>query len=59
MKIASLLALLCVALVVGGCADNSLMTDEEYVNSRGPAPHAPDFSGVLPTQSSTYNPDRR
>jgi outer membrane lipoprotein SlyB len=56
MKSAIILASICAALLLGGCADQSLMTDEEYTNSRGPAPHAPDFSNVLPQRSSTYNP---
>jgi hypothetical protein len=41
----------CAALFFGGCADNSLMTDEDYYNVRGPAANSPDFSGHLP-----YNP---
>lgn len=57
MKSALTLALVCASLLFGGCAgDTSLLTDEEYRASKGPAPHAPDFSSVLPTTSSTYNP---
>jgi len=48
MKIALLLVLLSGALVLGGCADTSLISDEEYQASKGPAPHAPDFSKTLP-----------
>jgi len=47
MKFAIILASLCCALFLGGCADNSLMTDEEYANSRGPAPHAPDYAAQV------------
>jgi hypothetical protein len=56
MKVAFTLALICGSLLFGGCADTSLMTDEEYRNSKGPAAHAPDFSGVLPQSSGTYRP---
>jgi hypothetical protein len=52
MKFAIILASICCALLLGGCADQSLMTDEEYVKSKGPAPFAPDFSGVLPDPST-------
>jgi hypothetical protein len=52
MKFALILAAIASALLLGGCADTSLMTDEEYKNSKGPAPFSPDFSNVLP------DPDR-
>jgi hypothetical protein len=55
MKFAIILASICCALLLGGCADQSLMTDEEYSALRGPAPHSPDYSGVLPQRSSTMN----
>jgi hypothetical protein len=48
MKIALLLVLLSSALVLGGCADNSLITDEEYRANKGPAPYSPDYSKTLP-----------
>ena len=47
MKFAIILALICCALLLGGCADNSLVTDEEYNNSKGPAPHAPDYAAQI------------
>jgi hypothetical protein len=56
MRFAIILTFVCGALLFAGCADNSLMTDEEYTQSKGPAAHAPDFSGVLPQRSSTMNP---
>jgi outer membrane lipoprotein SlyB len=56
MKLAFVLASICCALLLGGCADQSLMTDEEYAASKGPAPHSPDYSSVLPRKSSTMNP---
>ena len=51
MKLIFTLALVCSALLLGGCADQSLTTDEEYANSRGPAPHGPDPSAYLPQNS--------
>jgi hypothetical protein len=56
MRFTITLTFVCCALLFGGCADNSLMTDEEYAKSKGPAPHAPDFSAVLPQTSSSMNP---
>jgi hypothetical protein len=53
MKIAAIIfASICCALVLGGCADQSLMTDEEYRAVKGPAPFSPDFSSVLPDPST-------
>jgi hypothetical protein len=48
MKSILILAVACAALLFGGCADQSLMTDEEYANSRGPAPYSPDPTSHLP-----------
>jgi outer membrane lipoprotein SlyB len=55
MKSTLVLFAISLALFLGGCADQSLMTDEEYRNSRGPAPHSPDYSAVIPQKPSTYN----
>jgi PBP1b-binding outer membrane lipoprotein LpoB len=55
MKFTIILAAIFCAILLGGCADQSLMTDEEYKQSKGPAPYSPDFAGVLPNRSSTYN----
>jgi hypothetical protein len=52
MKILFLLIVSVFALLLGGCAEQPLMSDEEYNARRGPAPFSPDFSGVLP-QSNT------
>ena len=52
MKILFVLVASVFGLLLGGCADRPLMSDEEYNNSRPPAPHSPDFSGVLPQKSS-------
>jgi hypothetical protein len=48
MKFTLLLATLCGAFLLGSCADNSLMSDEDYNNNKPPAPHSPDFSNALP-----------
>jgi hypothetical protein len=45
MKIALTFAVLACAFLLNSCQDTSLMTDEEYKNSKGPAPFSPDFSG--------------
>jgi outer membrane lipoprotein SlyB len=48
MKIVIVLIVSVMGLVLGGCAEQPLLSDEEYNASRGPAAHSPDFSGVLP-----------
>jgi hypothetical protein len=48
MKILAVLFVSVVTLLLGGCADQPLMSDEEYNARRGPAPNSPDYSGVLP-----------
>jgi hypothetical protein len=53
MKSILILAVACAALLFGGCADQSLMTDEEYANSRGPAPYSPDPVNYLPNNDNT------
>jgi len=53
MKLAPLLISLATALLLGGCADQSLVTDEEYVQRKGPAPFSPD-----PMQHIPEVPDR-
>jgi len=52
MRFAIAFAFVCGALLFAGCADNSLMTDEEYRAVKGPAAFSPDFSGVLPDRST-------
>jgi hypothetical protein len=47
MKLATILLLLTFALFLGGCADPSLITDEEYRERKGPAAHSPDPTGHL------------
>jgi hypothetical protein len=55
MKVAIILVSLCGALFLSGCESQSLMTDEEYANSRGPAPYSPDPSYHVPTpQQNPY-----
>jgi hypothetical protein len=59
MKIHFLLVASVLALLVGGCANDSMMTDEEYDEAHsGPAPGSPDPTGHLPPPPST-NPLER
>jgi outer membrane lipoprotein-sorting protein len=48
MKILFVLIALMSALFLSGCAEQPLISDEEYNAMRGPAPYSPDFSSVLP-----------
>jgi hypothetical protein len=48
MKFAIILASICWGLLLGGCSDQSLITDEEYKQIKGPAAFSPDYSSVLP-----------
>jgi hypothetical protein len=48
MKFAIILAFICGVLLLGGCADNSLVTDEEYREYKRPAAFSPDYSKTLP-----------
>ena len=51
MKIFILLAASVVTLVFGGCADQSLVSDEDYKAMKGPAPFSPDPMQHIPVQS--------
>ena len=53
MRSLFILALACGALLLGGCADNSLMTDEEYNRVKGPAAYSPDPTGHMPQSPYT------
>ena len=55
MKPILILSLLCGALLLGSCADQSLLTDEEYHARKGPAPHAPDPMQHVPESELTSN----
>jgi hypothetical protein len=46
MKFAIIFASICAALLLGGCADQSLITDEEYRAIKGPAAFSPDPAAV-------------
>ena len=48
MKVLFTLAFVSCAMFLAGCADNSLMTDEEYNRVRGPAAYSPDPTGHMP-----------
>jgi hypothetical protein len=52
MKLAILFLSICCTLLLGGCADRSLMSDEEYEANKRPAPNSPDPMGYIPQQSN-------
>jgi hypothetical protein len=41
------------ALLLGGCAEQPLMSDEEYNARHGPAPHQSDYSTSVLPQTNT------
>jgi hypothetical protein len=51
MKILFVLFVSVFALLLGGCAEQPLMTDEEYYARKGPAPFSPDPTANLPQSS--------
>lgn len=51
MKSILTLALVCGSWLLAGCADNSLMTDEEYERTRRPAAYSPDPTAYVPGAS--------
>jgi hypothetical protein len=53
MKIIPMLIALAMGLVLVGCAEQPLMTDEDYYAHRGPAPNSPDPMSHIPNQSSS------
>jgi len=55
MKFAYLLVALCGAFLLTSCGDNSLLTDEEYKQTKGPAPFSPDPANLMP-EYQTQNP---
>ncbi len=53
MKLAIVfLSICCTTLLLGGCADRSLVSDEEYNANKGPAPYSPDPIGYIPQPSN-------
>ena len=48
MKFAIIFASISCGLLLGSCSDQSLMTDEEYRQMKGPAAFSPDYTSVLP-----------
>jgi hypothetical protein len=52
MKIFLVLVASIAALALGGCADQSLISDEEYKAAKGPAPNSPDPMANIPQQSN-------
>jgi hypothetical protein len=55
MKILFVIFVSVFGLLLGGCAEQPLVSDEEYYATHGPAPRSPDYSNVLP-QSGTRGP---
>jgi hypothetical protein len=51
MKIPLIFAALACVFLLNSCADQSLVTDEEYNKYKGPAAFSPDYSNVLPDPS--------
>ena len=48
MKVLFFLIATVFAFLLGGCAEQPLMSDEEYNATHGPAPYSPDYSAILP-----------
>jgi hypothetical protein len=53
MKTVFALLVAAFALLLGGCADQPLMSDEEYNARHPPASHSPDYSSSVLPQTST------
>jgi len=53
MKFPMILILIVTAGLLAGCADQSLLTDEEYKQMRGPAPFSPDPMANIPESAGT------
>jgi hypothetical protein len=52
MRIAIIAASIACVFLLNGCADQSLISDEDYHKMKGPAPFSPDFTSVLPDPST-------
>jgi hypothetical protein len=52
MKAIVVLFVLLVAFLLGSCAEQPLLSDEEYNARRGPAANPPDYSAYLPHPSN-------
>lgn len=52
MKAIVVLFVLLVAFLLGSCAEQPLLSDEEYNARRGPAANPPDYSAYLPQPSN-------
>ena len=51
MKIVIVLIVSVMGLLLGGCAEQPLLSDEEYNAIHGPAPFSPDPTGHIPQQN--------
>jgi hypothetical protein len=54
MKILFVIFVSVFGLLLGGCAEQPLISDEEYNATHGPAPYSRDYSGVLPQPGGRY-----
>jgi hypothetical protein len=52
MKTLFLLFVSVTALILGGCNEQPLISDEEYNRFKGPAPYSPDPTSHLPVQQN-------
>jgi hypothetical protein len=52
MKTLFLLFISVFALLIGGCVEQPLISDEEYNAMRGPAPYSPDPTAHIPQRSN-------
>ena len=52
MKILFVLSVSVFALLLGGCVEAPLMSDEEYEARRGPAPNSPDPMAHIPAPNT-------
>ena len=52
MKALFLLFVSVTALILGGCNEQPLISDEDYNKYKGPAPFSPDPSSHLPVQQN-------
>jgi PBP1b-binding outer membrane lipoprotein LpoB len=56
MKFTIVFALICFALLLGGCADQSLTADEENTTSQAPAPYTPPYSPDRNSDPNSLDP---
>jgi hypothetical protein len=55
MKFPLILILMVAAMLLASCADQSLLSDEDYARTKGPAPFSPDPMANIPETATTSN----